>query len=105
MNSSAPAICAARVIMAMVALGRAAEMFSRMVPVKRKFSCGTTPMLRRKWSRSIWRRSMPSILMVPSYSRFRPCSRRVTVVLPEPLRPMTPKMVPSAMVNDTPFKA
>ena len=49
-SSSAPASWAARTIWLMEASGRAMEMFSRTVPLNRKFSCGTTPMLvRRCW--------------------------------------------------------
>ncbi len=100
MNSSAPASRAARITSSSVRPGRPAVMLSRTVPRNRKLSCKTTPKLRRRWIRLISRSSTPSILRKPLYSRLMPCSRRVTVLLPEPLRPTTPSMVPAGMLND-----
>ena len=49
MNSSAPARRAALTTSSNVACGLAAVIFSRIVPLNRKFSCRTTPRLRLRW--------------------------------------------------------
>src|SRR5574343_1635049 len=67
-------------------------------------SCGTTPS-RRRASRKSRITSWPMTLITPASGRTKPASDEISVVLPAPFGPSSPKNSPCSISSDTPASA
>mmetsp|Transcript_39536 Transcript_39536/g.123136 ORF Transcript_39536/g.123136 Transcript_39536/m.123136 type:complete len:246 (-) Transcript_39536:54-791(-) len=79
--------------------------FMRTVPCMRTGSCGTTVMRRRMCRRPTVLRSTPSMRTRPLATSWRRNKHATSVLLPLPVRPMTPVRAPAGMEKLTSVNA